>query len=87
MSIITSPLMDRGYFRLCFNGGSLLLAVSVVLTSFCNTWWQLFLVQGILTGVAMGSIFGTGVIVLMSYFSKHMGLATGIAAAGASTGA
>ena len=86
MSIIVSPLMDKGHFRLCFNGGSLLLVLSVLATSFCTEWWQLLLVQGISTGIAMGLIFGSGVIVLMSYFSKHLGLATGLAAAGGSTG-
>ena len=64
----------------------MLLVLSLVLTSFCTEWWQLLLTQGILTGVSMGLIFGSGIIVLMSYFSKHMGVATGIAAAGASTG-
>ena len=34
----------------------------------------------------MGLMFGSGVIVMMTYFSKHMGIATGIAAAGSSTG-
>ena len=81
-----SPLVDKGLFRLCFNGGSGLLAVAVLLTSFCTQWWQLLLVQGILTGIAMGLVFGSGVIVLMTYFSKHIGRATGIVASGASTG-
>ena len=86
MSIIVSPLMDKGHFRACCNGGSVLLVLSVLSTSFCTRWWQLLLVQGILTGISMGLIFGAGIMVLVSYFSTHMGLATGIAAAGSSTG-
>ncbi|MCJ1383824.1 hypothetical protein MMC17_006938 [Xylographa soralifera] len=86
MSIIVSPLLDKGYFRLCFNGGSAILVMSVLMTSFCTQWWQLLVIQGILTGVGMGFAFGSGVIILMSYFSKRMGVATGIAAAGSSTG-
>jgi len=86
MSIIVSPLMDKGYFRLCCSGGSILLVLSILATSFCTEWWQLLLVQGILTGISMGLIFGAGIMVLVSYFSTHMGLATGIAAAGSSTG-
>ena len=78
--------MDKGHFRLCFNGGSLLLVLSVLATSFCTQWWQLLFVQGVSTGIGMGLIFGSGVIVLMGYFSKHLGLGTGIAAAGGSTG-
>ncbi|MCJ1437677.1 hypothetical protein MMC27_007064 [Xylographa pallens] len=86
MSIIVSPLLDKGYFRLCFNGGSGILVLSVVMTSFCTQWWQLLVIQGILTGVGMGLAFGSGVIILMSYFSKRIGVATAIAAAGSSTG-
>ena len=86
MSIVVSPLVDKGHFRFCFNGGSLLLFLSVLLNSFCKQWWQLILVQGVMTGAAMGLAFGSGVVCLMSYFSKRMGLATGIAAAGSSTG-
>ena len=84
--IVVSPLVDRGYFRLCFNGGSVLLVVSLVTTSFCKQWWQLLLVQGMMTGTGMGLIFSSGVVVLMSYFSRRMGVATGLAACGGSTG-
>ena len=87
MGIFVSPLIDKGYFRICFNGGSLLLVLSVLVTSFCTKWWQLLVVQGIVTGVAMGLTFCSGVVVLMSYFSKRLGLATGIASCGGSVGA
>jgi MFS family permease len=87
MSILVSPILAKGHFRACFNGGCILLVAGVFLTSFCTAWWQLLLAQGILTGIGMGLAFGSGVIVLLSYFSTHVGLATGIAAAGSSTGA
>ena len=86
MGIVASPLVDRGFFRFCFVGGSALLVASLVITSFCNRWWQLLLVQGVMTGVGMGLVFSSGVVVLMSYFSRRMGVATGLAAAGGSTG-
>lgn len=86
MSIVVSPLMQRGHFRPCFNGGSLLLVLAVFATSFCTTWVQLFFVQGLLTGLAMGLIFGSGLIVLISYFDRKVAAATGIAAAGGSVG-
>jgi len=86
MALIVSPLVERGYFRLCFNGGSMLLVLSVFVTSFCTEWWQLFVSQGILTGAGMGSVFGSGVVMLMSYFSKRLGVATGLASAGGAVG-
>lgn len=86
MSIAVSPLIDKGWFRVCFNGGSLLLFISVLATSWCTTWIELFIVQGILTGAGMGLAFGAGVPVLMSYFSKRIAVATSLASAGGSVG-
>lgn len=62
------------------------MVVSVVVTSFCAKYWQLIVAQGVLTGVGMGLIFGSGANVLMSYFSKRIGVATGIAASGGAVG-
>lgn len=86
MGIIASPLVDRGHFRLCFSGGTIVLVASLVITSFCTRWWQFFLVQGVMTGMGMGLIFTSGVVILMSYFSRRMGVATGLVAAGGSMG-
>ncbi|KAL6721515.1 hypothetical protein ACLMJK_000619 [Lecanora helva] len=87
-TVLVSPLIDKGQWRICSNGGSLLLVLSILITSWCTQWWQLLLVQGILTGLAMGLMYGSGVIILMSYFneSKRLGIATGIAAAGGPVG-
>lgn len=80
--------MDRGYFRVFFNGGSALLLVSLFATSYCTLWWHFFFVQGILTGLGMGLLFPCGVIVLMSYFpQRNIGRAMAIGAAGSPLGA
>lgn len=79
-------LYDLGYFRVFFNVGSALLVLFVFVTSFCESWWQLFLVQGVLTGVAMGMVFCSGIVVLMGWFDRDIGLAMGIGAAGSSVG-
>ncbi|KAL2352108.1 major facilitator superfamily domain-containing protein [Cryomyces antarcticus] len=79
--------VDAGHFRVFFNVGSALLVVFVFATSWCATWWQLFLVQGVLTGAAMGMVFCSGLVVLMSYFDeRNIGLALGLGAAGSSLG-
>lgn len=86
MSVIVSPLIDKGYFRLCFNGGSFLMFVSILITSWCHNFWQLLLVQGILTGIGMGMAFGGGILVLQSYFTTHLGIAAGLTSAGGPVG-
>lgn len=79
--------MDRGYFRLFFNGGSLLIVIGLFLTSICTKWWHFFVVQGCVTGLGMGLNFTSGVIILLTWFRRKLGVAMGIAAAGTSVGA
>ena len=83
--------MDKGRFQHCFTGGSILLTVSVLATSFCSQYWQFVLAQGMGTGMGMGMAFGAGVPVLVSWFSTPelamwLGVATGVASAGGSVG-
>ena len=66
MTIMVSPLIDKGCFHLCFNGGSVFMFISILVTSWCHTLWQLLLVQGILTGIGMGMAFGGGIFVLQA---------------------
>ena len=79
--------MDKGWFRVFFNGGSVLIVVGLFLTSICTKWWQFLLVQGVLTGFGMGLMFTSGVIVLLTWFRRNIGVAMGVAAAGTSFGA
>lgn len=55
-------------------------------TSYCTKLWQLTLVQGVLTSIGMGLIFGSDVPILMTWFTKHIDLATRLASIGGSTG-
>lgn len=86
MCLAASPLLNKGYFRHCFTGGSILIVVGLVLASFCTEWWQLFLAQGVLVGIGMGLAFSAGIVVLTSYFSSNLGIATAISASGSSFG-
>ncbi|KAL1968264.1 hypothetical protein VTN77DRAFT_2099 [Rasamsonia byssochlamydoides] len=81
-----SASLIQKHFRGCFTGGSALLLLSLVFTSFCTKWWLLFCIQGVSMGVAMGLVYNSGVIVLTSYFSTGLGLATTICSVGSSFG-
>ncbi|KAF6234173.1 hypothetical protein HO173_007593 [Letharia columbiana] len=83
---MVSPLIDKGHFRLGFNGGCFLMFVSILSTSWCYKFWELLFVQGILTGIGMGMAFGSGILVLQSYFTSHLGIAAGLTSAGGSVG-
>ncbi|KAK2820036.1 hypothetical protein FQN49_007784, partial [Arthroderma sp. PD_2] len=84
--LLVGLLTSKGYFKPCFRGGSVGLAVSLLLTSFCKVWWQFFIVQGVLMGCSMGLVFTSAVAVTTTYFSTNLGIATSLAAVGSSFG-
>lgn len=86
MALLVSPAVHHGHFRVCFSGGSVMLCLSIFATSYCTSWWQFFAIQGLLTGMAMGTVFASGLVVLISYFTTHLNVATGIAATGGPVG-
>ena len=77
---------DYGLFRLTFLIGSILQLTGVFMTSLSTKYWQLFLAQGICTGLGNGLIFCPALSLLSTYFTKKRSLAIGIAAAGSATG-
>ena len=77
---------DYGLFRMTFLLGSTLQLIGVFMTSLCTKYWQLFLAQGICTGLGNGLIFCPALALLSTYFTKKRALAIGIAASGSATG-
>lgn len=82
----TGRLTDAGYFRPLFISGCFLLILSTLTTSFCTTYWQLFLAQGICMGLGNGLLFTPCMAVTSTYFVRKKALAIGIVSAGAVTG-
>ncbi|KAK3112082.1 hypothetical protein LTR53_012014 [Teratosphaeriaceae sp. CCFEE 6253] len=80
-------LVDRGYFRLVFHTGSVVMLVGIFCTAWCKTLWSLWLVMGLVTGLGMGMVFSAGIVALMGWFDeKRLGAAMGIGAAGSCVG-
>ena len=77
---------DYGLFRITFLVGSILQLIGVFMTSISTRYWQLFLAQGICTGLGNGLIFCPALSLLSTYFTKKRSLAIAIAASGSSTG-
>ncbi|KAL8755352.1 MAG: hypothetical protein Q9199_003702 [Rusavskia elegans] len=77
---------DAGLFRPTFVLATVFLLVGVFMTSLSTTYWQLFLAQGICTGIGNGLIFCPALSLLSTYFSSKRALAIGFAASGAATG-
>ena len=77
---------DAGYFRATFVAGSILQLVGIFTTSLSTEYWQLFLTQGICTGIGNGLLFTPALACISTYFSKKRALALAIAASGNATG-
>ena len=77
---------DYGLFRITFLTGSVFLLLGVFMTSLCTEYWQLFLAQGVCTGIGNGLLFCPCLALLSTYFSTRRAVAIGIAASGTATG-
>ena len=53
LGVPVGRLVDRGYFRLVFHGGSLIMVLGLFLTSICTNLWSVWLVNGLVTGFGM----------------------------------
>lgn len=60
--------------------------LSILGTSWCHKFTELLTVQGILTGIGMGMAFGSGALILQTYFTTRLGIAAGLTSAGGSVG-
>ena len=78
--------LDAGYFRAVFILGQLMQVIGVFMTSLATTYWQVFLAQGLCTGIGHGLVFCPTIAILSGYFSQNRALAIAIAASGSATG-
>lgn len=83
---VSGRATDAGYFRITFAAGWILQIVGLFMTSLSKTYWQLFLAQGICTGIGNGLVFCPSLAILTTYFLKRRALAVGTAGSGAATG-
>lgn len=77
---------DYGLFRITFLIGSIVQLVGIFMTSLSTKYWQLFLAQGICTGLGNGLVFCPALSLLSTYFSKKRSLAIAISVSGSATG-
>lgn len=81
-------LVDSGYLISAFRTSSLLFALAVWLTAQCTSWSSLWLVQGLLTGLGAGGVFGCGIAILSTWFSPaRISSAMAVGACGSCVGA
>ena len=77
---------DYGLFRVTYLLGSIFQVLGVFMTSISTKYWQLFLAQGICTGIGNGLVFCPVLALVSTYFSSKKSLAISIVACGTASG-
>jgi MFS family permease len=57
-----------------------------MMTSLSNQYYQIFLAQGICTGLGAGMMFVPSIAIVSTYFEKNRAFAIGVGASGSSFG-
>ncbi|KAK0235045.1 major facilitator superfamily domain-containing protein [Armillaria nabsnona] len=86
VGILAGILAQRIGYRLTGFIGTCIMCIGLVSASFSTHVWHLYLTQGVLFGVGSGFAFIPAVCIPSQWFTKHRGLATGIAASGYGVG-
>lgn len=86
MCTFSGRLSDAGYVKSTIAGGSFLVVFGTFMTSLASEYWQIFLAQGLCTGLGLGVIFMPPLSVVSSYFKEKKSLALTIAATGTGFG-
>ncbi|KAI3325466.1 MFS general substrate transporter [Xylariaceae sp. AK1471] len=79
-------LLDAGFFLPTFFVGAVIQVLGIFLMSISTQYWQLFLTQGVLSGIGAGIYFTPTISIVNTYFDKRRGLAVGLATTGNSAG-
>jgi MFS family permease len=85
-SAVTGPFFDMGYLRTLLCLGTFLVSFGMVMTSLCQTYWQVFLAQGLTVGLGFGCLFLPSVAIVSQYFTTKKSFAFGVASTGSSIG-
>ncbi|MCJ1449766.1 hypothetical protein MMC28_000094 [Mycoblastus sanguinarius] len=84
--LLTGPLFDAGYVQHLVAFGSFMVVFGMMMTSLCQTYWQVFLAQGITVGIGVGCLLIPSLAIVPQYFDKHRAFAMGVAISGSSIG-
>ncbi|KAF2871143.1 major facilitator superfamily domain-containing protein [Massariosphaeria phaeospora] len=88
LGLFSGRALDAGHFHWAVVPGVLLAPLGMFLTSLCTsyTYWQLFLAQGVLTGVGCGLQFSPCISLVATYFARNRSVALAIVSTGSATG-
>lgn len=84
--LVASASLDRVPAQVVVVVGALLHTLSCMLLSISTNYWSVFLTQGLLQGLGIGTLFAPALACTSHFFDRRRGLALGIVASGSSLG-
>lgn len=79
-------LADAGYIKSTTSAGAFLVVFGTFMTSLATEYWQIFLAQGLCTGLGLGIMFMPPLSLIGAYFQKKRSYALAVAATGTGLG-
>jgi MFS family permease len=79
-------LADAGYVKQTLAVGGFMVVFGTFMTSIATRYWEIFLAQGVCTGLGLGMMFMPPLTVINSYFKRKRAFALAIAATGTGIG-
>jgi OFA family oxalate/formate antiporter-like MFS transporter len=86
LGIIAGRFSDKYGPRILLTVSGLLMGIGLLLMSYINSLWQVYLVWGLVVGVGWGSCLIPVISTIPRWFEEKRGLATGIAVSGIGIG-
>ena len=84
--IFSGPLYDRGFLRFLAPGGFSLIVLGMTMTSIGDSYYQIFLAQGLCVGLGMGLAYVPILGEVSRHFTKNRPIALGVSSTGACVG-
>ncbi|EJF64705.1 monocarboxylate transporter [Dichomitus squalens] len=85
--IFVNPMIGHlGNIKLISLAGAFFMGLGLILGSFCNELWQLYLTQGLLYGIGTSMYYFPVMSVTPAYFNRNRGAAMGIVLSGSGVG-
>ena len=84
--ILTGPLARKYGCRITGMIGGIAVALGLLLSTYTDSLWHLYLSYGVIVGIGYAFSFVTAVIVIQQHFVTRRSLATGIAVSGSGIG-
>ncbi|KAJ6075109.1 uncharacterized protein N7446_002886 [Penicillium canescens] len=84
--LLSGPLFDLGYYKVMIFVGSFLGVIGMMMLSLANTYYAIFLSQGVCMGLGFGLLYVPSIALVSRSFTTRRAVALGVSTSGAPAG-